>query len=137
MRLTIPWYSFDRQTTDADYLTKATSKPAKTDGSGKIRCRSCHQVITDGEQGIHQNGSHIHTCTNPHDHCFRFACYQEAPGCTQVGSVSYEHSWFTGHSWQIALCGACGEHLGWLFTGEDRFYGLIVNRLVDENQPSV
>ncbi len=136
MELTIPWYCFDRQTTDSDYLTKATSKPAKTDDSGKIRCRSCHQVITDREQGIHQNGSHFHTCTNPHDHCFRFACYQEAPGCTQAGSASYEHSWFAGHSWQIALCGACGEHLGWLFTGENCFYGLIINRLVDENQPS-
>ncbi len=136
MELMIPWYCFDRQAGDADYSTKPDKQPVLTDYSGKIRCRSCHQVITDRKQGIHQNGSHIHLCTNPHGHSFRFACYQEAPGCTQVGPASNEHSWFTAHSWQIAICGSCGEHLGWLFVGESQFYGLIINRLVDEDRPS-
>jgi len=27
--------------------------------------------------------------------------------------------------------GACAGHLGWLFSGKDRFFGLILDRLVE------
>ncbi len=136
MEQTIPWYCFDRQASDPDYLIKVDRQSTQAGGSGKIYCRFCRQVITDKQQGISQNGAHIHLETNPAGLGFRFACYREAPGCTNTGPVSNEHSWFAAHSWQVALCSVCGEHLGWMFTGGSRFYGLITNRLVDEDETS-
>ena len=92
-------------------------------------------MVTDKQQGIDHNGNHVHQGTNPAGYSFRFACYQEAPGCAAAGLASYEHSWCTAYSWQIAICKACGEHLGWLFSGETRFYGLIIDKLIFDDQP--
>jgi len=133
----IPWYCFDRQTADFDdVIAKPVRKPAKSKQKGRLYCYSCHQAITDKTHGVERGGSHVHVRTNPHGHSFRFGCYREASGCSGSGPAIFEHSWFSGHSWRISLCAGCGAHLGWLFQGEDRFYGLILNRLVEEEPPS-
>ena len=31
------------------------------------------------------------------------------------GTATVEFTWFAGYSWQIPLCGGCGNQLGWLF----------------------
>ncbi len=136
MELVIPAYSFDSHSTAWNISSKSAMQAAKSGQAGKIRCKNCHEPVTDKQQGIDQNGYHIHHGTNPAGCSFDFACYQEAPGCAVVGPTSREHSWFEGYSWQIAICGACGEHLGWLFVGECRFYGLIIDRLLGDDQLS-
>jgi len=51
------------------------------------------------------------------------------------GEPTPEYSWFPGHSWTIATCKRCAEHLGWVFydkpEGEwhTRFQSLIVTKL--------
>ncbi|TMB09656.1 MAG: hypothetical protein E6J65_28725 [Deltaproteobacteria bacterium] len=57
------------------------------------------------------------------------AGFSEAPGCAEVSSPSPYWSWFPGCAWQVSVCRSCSAHLGWRFTGADRFYGLIVGRL--------
>jgi hypothetical protein len=136
MELAIPCYWFDSQSVAPDLLTKTALRPEKSGSASRIRCRSCHEVVTDKQQAIKQNGSHVHHGTNPGGYEFDFACYEEAPGCSEVGPSSYAHSWFQAYSWQIAICAACGEHLGWRFSGETRFYGLILDKLLIDDQPS-
>jgi len=95
-------------------------------------CKACGHVITTDEERISINGQHVYTRVNPGGIEYTFACFREAPGCRQAGVSSYEHTWFAGHSWQIAVCGGCGEHLGWRFRNGNVFYGLIEDRLTEK-----
>jgi hypothetical protein len=38
-----------------------------------------------------------------------------------------------GYRWQLAYCRGCAAHLGWGFVGgAGRFFGLILERLIDD-----
>jgi hypothetical protein len=126
-------HNFDSDPSVSDPLSHDTKQSADKDAKGRIRCRLCGEHITDTKQSINHNGGHIHYETNPEGYSFRFATYREAPGCIAVGVASFEHSWFNGYSWRIVVCNACGEHLGWLFSGKSRFYGLIIDKLLEQD----
>ena len=66
---------------------------------------------------------------NPEGTVFVIGCFAQAPGCVAIGAPMLEWTWFPGCRWQVALCRACGEHLGWRYTGADTFHGLILERL--------
>ena len=68
---------------------------------------------------------------NPYGVVFAIGCFSGAPGCAAVGAPSPDFSWFPGTRWQVAVCAACGLHLGWRYAGgpEGGFYGLILDRL--------
>ncbi len=76
-------------------------------------------------------GSHQHVFANPHGHVFEIGCFTAAPGCAAVGLPTSDFSWFPGMIWQVAVCGACGRHLGWRYVQGDGgvFFGLILDRL--------
>jgi hypothetical protein len=102
------------------------------DGLGRGRrllCRACGRAITTESARIEVNGAHEHVEKNPSGKVFRIGCFRAAPGAVGWGSAFAEHTWFPGCTWQIALCGGCGCHLGWAFQGQDGFHGLIVDRL--------
>lgn len=82
-------------------------------------------------------GGHEHGRINPAGLSFHIACFAAAPGAAAVGPATLEHSWFAGYGWRIALCGGCGEQLGWRFEAPDgdRFFGLIVGRLMAGEPP--
>ncbi len=73
---------------------------------------------------------------NPGGFVYRIGCFGEALGCFLVGPSSTEYPWFPGFVWRCAHCAGCGVQLGWQFRspGEAGFFGLILDRLVD--QPS-
>ena len=125
---------FERTPSD---LTKVRIKKSTRDQpvsreNRALVCKACgHVITTDGER-VSINGQHVHTRMNPGGFEFTFDCFREAPGCRQVGVPTYEHTWFAGYSWQIAVCGGCGEHLGWFFRNQDGFYGLIEDRLAEK-----
>lgn len=123
-------YWFDASGSDVVELERIARKRAKEERPRRaLRCAACgHQVSSEGER-ISVLGTHAHTCTNPHGFTYHIGCFQRAPGCAQVGPSYLEHTWFAGYRWQIAVCGNCGEHLGWLFRGDGSFWGLILARL--------
>ena len=101
--------------------------------AGKLLCRFCRLAVTDESERLAVAGEHAHTRSNPHGITFCFGCFAGAPGCVAIGAATLEHSWFAGCRWRIAVCRGCGEHLGWLFTGAHRFFGLILGRLVADS----
>ena len=103
---------------------------------GRLLCRVCGEPITSRADQTVVAGAQVHRRTNPAGITFTFGCFSSAPGATEAGPATDEHSWFAGFCWSFATCGACGEHLGWLFEGAERFHGLILDRLVEE-APSV
>ena len=100
-----------------------------------IVCAACRGTITSARHRIVTHGSHEHRFMNPAGFLFHIGCFGEAIGCRIVGPDSLEYPWFPGFAWRFALCGQCGQHLGWHFRhfrmeGRDSFFGLILNRLL-------
>ena len=132
MELAFPLYLFDITSGGMDEQFENESKLFDTKKGKRLRCRSCNHIITDDEQRISIAGGHSHEHTNPAGIDYQIGCFRNAPGCGTFGTATEEFTWFVGYRWQVAVCNACGEHLGWLFKGEDRFYGLIYSRLLTD-----
>lgn len=117
--------------------TEGTLRPAprsvEEDGRGTLlACARCLREVTTSAARIALAGGHEHTFTNPAGFRYRIGCFAKAVGCVAVGAPSTYWTWFPGYSWQIEECGACREHLGWLFRSADSlFHGLILDRLVE------
>jgi hypothetical protein len=96
-----------------------------------IVCAACGHRITDDGERIEIDGRHDRHCVNPQGYEFHIGCFRRAPGCPVTGAPTLEFTWFPGFAWSYALCGGCGELLGWRYDGADAssFYGLILNRL--------
>ncbi len=125
----IPCRLLDSGSTDPRKIPALKRSSTRRQQKDRVFCASCRHLVTDLSEEMEIQGKHIHFHTNPHGFDFRFACYGRAPGCRAYGPATAEHSWFQGYSWQLALCAACGEHLGWRYQGENIFFGLILDRL--------
>lgn len=131
MDIVFPGYWFDTTSSKLEELGDSAETDA-TDKGRKLCCHLCRHPVTDQGQRITFQGEHTHTRTNPAGYSYAFGCYEHAPGCRRLGPRTDDHTWFPGYDWQIVVCGNCGEHLGWLFSGPGKFYGLIVDRIVPE-----
>lgn len=99
----------------------------------RLCCAACRHPITRERDRIFVQGTHEHTYANPHGISYHIGCFAEASGCAHHGPATDAWSWFPGYRWQIAVCGGCGAHLGWRYTGGDAvFHGLILRCLVTE-----
>jgi hypothetical protein len=96
-----------------------------------LLCSSCQAPITTPKERHQKQNKHLHTFFNPAGIVYEIGCFRKAPGCLAYGRPSSEFSWFSGYCWQIAYCRRCGQHLGWKFSGEDEFFGLIVKKLTE------
>ena len=105
---------------------------AATEEERWLRCAACGGRITPESARIDVDGAHEHEFMNPSGLRFRVVCFAAAPGCVPEGERSTVWTWFPGRAWQIALCRACGTHVGWSFHKEEGspFHGLIRERLV-------
>jgi len=105
---------------------------ARRDEEKAVRCAQCGHAVTSPRERIDVQGMHQHTFFNPYGIIFEIGCFREAPGCGYAEPVSEEFSWFPGYSWKIAVCSACGSHLGWLYSaaGKESFHGLILDNLI-------
>lgn len=101
-----------------------------TPSDDALRCAACGHRITDRAYRSEQGGAHEHTFVNPAGYAFRIGCFVTAPGCAHVGATSEAFSWFPGWRWQIAVCGRCHTHVGWIFRlAGDQFHALILAAL--------
>lgn len=109
---------------------RETTRETTTSDDDAVRCAVCGQRITDRSYRSEVSGAHEHTFVNPGGFAFRIGCFVAAPGCVHVGATSEAFSWFPGWSWQIAICGSCRAHVGWIFRcAGEQFHGLIVSAL--------
>ncbi len=105
------------------------------DDKNFIYCATCSHIITRPQHRIEVNGSHDHTFTNPHGFTFHLGCFSDALGCDISGKPEAADTWFMGFVWRLASCAECHAHLGWYFSrpsGDDYFYGLILDRIQEE-----
>lgn len=97
-----------------------------------IRCAACGARLAPSRARLEVNGAHEHEFMNPSGLRFVIACFGVAPGCMPEGERSTVWTWFPGRAWQVALCKACGTHVGWSFHAEELspFHGLVRARIV-------
>lgn len=101
-----------------------------------LACADCRRPITTEAARLEIDGSHAHTFANPYGFAYHIGCFATAAGLVAVGPPSTEYAWFAGHTWQMQECAGCRTHLGWLFWGPGRrFYGLVLERLVEIAEP--
>ncbi len=127
-----PIYAFDAGASSTKKQQLTAQSRLLIDKRKPLYCFHCFQLICFKSEAIDIAGKHEYVFTNPSNMIFHIACYESAAGCNSIGTPTFEYTWFDGYQWQIAVCVGCGEHLGWVFTGTDMFFGLIRNRLVDE-----
>ena len=113
--------------------TLGFDQAVRTEARRGLFCAACLGFITEPALSLEIGGAHLHTCTNPARLTFTIGCYSDAPGCRRSGRPIAEFTWFEGYCWRLALCAACGRHLGWHFRGSrDSFFGLIVRQLLEK-----
>jgi hypothetical protein len=101
-----------------------------------IICRNCGNAITTPENIITVNGRHQHVFTNPSGITYTIGCFSSAEGCTVMGELTSEFTWFEGFSWNFSTCSKCSVHLGWHYQNRDNhFFGLIPDLLRDTASP--
>ncbi len=110
--------------TGAGYETNAFKEADK-----KLFCVFCKSHISNLDAAMSVHGTHTHTYSNPAGIVYTIHCFQSAPGCRAIGASTDEYTWFNGYQWRIVVCRACSAQLGWLFSNDNQFYGLIANRL--------
>ena len=103
----------------------------------RVRCGQCRAVVTSGDLAVTPGGAHGHTFRNPAGYSWTIRCFRDAAGCTSVGALTSEATWFAGYEWCFAHCATCGRHLGWWFVGAGpSFVGLIALRITGGAPPA-
>ena len=125
----------DPSVTDIDEPGAVSDVADRAQSERAIACAACAAAITSPNHRVAINGSHQHRFMNPAGILFHIGCFAHAVGCTIIGPDSLEYPWFPGFAWRFAMCGACGQHLGWHFRRQEigeheGFFGLILDRLV-------
>jgi len=108
----------------------APARPEAPTDERALRCAACDHIISHDDYRIEMGGAHEHTFVNPHGFVHHIGCFALAPGCIHLGTTETAFSWFPGWTWQVAACGNCRAHLGWLYRNAgEQFHGLIVAAL--------
>ena len=93
-------------------------------------CAWCHNRVANEKDRFPYNGKDEFTFRNPEGIRFAIITFSRTLGCRQAGVPTLEHTWFPGHAWSYCQCDACGQHLGWYYSGQYEFVGLIIARIV-------
>jgi len=105
----------------------ATSLP---DHAGDWLCAWCLARVANEKDRFLYDGKDEFLFANPAGLIFEIITFGHAEGCRASGKPTFEHTWFPGSAWSFCHCSQCGQHLGWCYTGQFEFVGLIKNRIV-------
>ena len=104
--------------------------PKTADAKGDWLCAWCLNRVANEKDRFSYGGCDEFSFSNPEGIRFEIITFSQTLGCRASGVPTLEHTWFPGHAWSYCQCDQCGQHLGWFYTGQFVFAGLIKNRLV-------
>lgn len=115
---------------DQDRQANVATRPGDVgEADTPLVCAACRVVITHEAAAISRDGKHQHVCANPAGKLFVVRCFASAQNLSALGFPTSTSSWFAGYGWRIVTCAGCQSHMGWYFTGEAPFFGLIAGNL--------
>jgi hypothetical protein len=100
------------------------------DPAGDWLCAWCLNRVANERDRFSHNGKDEFAFTNPEGIRFEILTFSRTSGCCQTGLPTLEYTWFEGHAWSYCQCSGCRQHLGWYYSGQHQFVGLIKNRVV-------
>ena len=100
------------------------------DHAGDWLCAWCLNRVANEKDRFQYGGKDEFAFTNPAGLRFKIITFTQTLGCRRAGKPTLEHTWFAGYAWSFCHCDQCGQHLGWCYTGQQEFVGLIKNRIV-------
>ena len=123
---------------DGDQLMVGTVEPVVSDRvsesaqdvAGDWLCAWCLNRVANEKDRFQYDGKDEFAFTNPAGLRFEIITFAQTLGCRRSGKPTLEHTWFPGCAWSFCHCEQCHQHLGWCYTGEHDFVGLIKNRIV-------
>lgn len=104
--------------------------PAVSHAEGDWLCAWCYSRVANEQDRFNFDGKSEFTFTNPEGARFEIILFSDTEGCRQTGLPTLEYTWFPGHRWSYCHCAACGQHIGWFYSGEHEFAGLIRSRII-------
>lgn len=109
---------------------RTRAQPATSDAATDWLCAWCLNRVANERDRFTCDGRSEFTFTNPHGVCFHIVTFARTLGCEDVGTPTFEDTWFPQHAWSHCLCDRCQNHLGWHYVGPNEFAGLIRDRIV-------
>ena len=104
----------------------------RTAGESWLVCKACGSFVAERRARVNMDGAHVHTFINPAGAIYRVGCFSDAPGLRAIGEASGLWTWFPGFEWQVGICRACYEHLGWSYrNSRARFVALIMDKVAE------
>jgi hypothetical protein len=100
------------------------------DPAGDWLCAWCHNRVANEKDRFPYDGNDEFTFANPEGIRFVVITFARTIGCEELGSPTLENTWFAGHAWSFCQCDRCGQQLGWYYSGQHQFAGLIKDRIV-------
>ena len=124
--------------TDAELVTLTAAEPETAprtettagDTEGDWLCAWCHNRVANERDRFPYDGKDEFTFANPEGTRFAIITFARTLGCRDMGAPTLEHTWFAGHAWSFCQCDRCGQQLGWYYSGQHQFAGLIKSRIV-------
>ena len=111
-----------------DVATRGLPKAA--DNEGDWLCAWCLNRVANERDRYLAEGKSEFVFSNPNGLAFHILTFSEAFGCRPSGVPTLEYTWFPGYAWCYCHCLECGQHLGWFYSGQTGFVGLIRDRIV-------
>ncbi len=104
--------------------------PAESDTAGGWLCSWCLNRVSNDKDRFQYSGQDEFSFANPEGIRFAIITFTQTLGYREQGEPTLDHTWFPGHAWTYCHCERCGRHLGWHYTGQHDFAGLIKDRIV-------
>jgi cereblon len=99
------------------------SEITKADEGTSLCCVSCGQELFRASRlfSLPSAAGRVGAYVNPFGWVHQTVTLSEAlPGSMAVlGEPTTDDTWFPPYAWSVALCGACGEHIGWRYVAPD------------------
>jgi hypothetical protein len=106
------------------------TSPTLTNTESDWLCAWCLNRVANERDRFEYEGKNEFGFANPEGLRFEIITFSRTLGCLQAGVPTLEHTWFSAHAWSFCHCDHCGQHLGWYYTGQHDFAGLIKDRIV-------
>jgi hypothetical protein len=97
--------------------------------AGDWLCAWCLNPVAHEQDRFKYEGRDEFTFSNPEGIRFEIITFLQTRGCLESGPPTLHYTWFPGHAWSFCHCDRCGQHLGWFYSGQHQFVGLIKDRI--------
>ena len=114
----------------AEPAVESRTEVSTGNAEGDWLCAWCLNRVANERDRFSYNGQDEFNFSNPDGIRFEIITFSQTLGCRRTGVPSLDHTWFPGHAWSYCQCDRCGQHLGWYYTGQHEFAGLIKDRIV-------